>query len=218
MKYREFRLSLYLFSNHVSDFCETAYIYRGGFPIAEDSTTNLSALSIMLNKNKKNRELPEKQYGPRIAGEILHDYLENSDDALAVAYREHIAETKEEEVEDQLFRDLWPNTELGIDLKLLTRKPGRLPIGEPRDGSLVRDSEEHFTFVEGAFEEKVGTVISRNPIIYKGLYVNVHEKADGTLYPTFNRPLYTKDFGFESFCHEAAKELIIVSRLGKIAK
>ena len=171
----------------------------------------------MNNKKTNNRELPEAKYGPRIAGEILRDYLENSDEAVAVAYRERIAEA-EEEIEDQLFRDLWPNSELDVTLKLLTRKPGRLPIGEPHKGSIVRDSDDHLTFVEGAFEEKVAMVISRNPIIYKGLYVNVHEKADGTRYTTFNRPRFTKDFGFESFCHEAAKELIIVSRLGKFAK
>lgn len=28
------------------------------------------------------------------------------------------------------FNNFYPNTELGIDLKLLTRKPGRLGMGE----------------------------------------------------------------------------------------
>ena len=31
----------------------------------------------------------EEQYGPRLIGEILHDYLEKSNEPLAVAYRTH---------------------------------------------------------------------------------------------------------------------------------
>jgi len=31
----------------------------------------------------------EEQYGPRLIGEILHDYFENSNEPLAIAYRTH---------------------------------------------------------------------------------------------------------------------------------
>ena len=56
----------------------------------------------MLHK-KRTREGSEAQYGPRTVGEILHDYLENSNSPLARAYRDHI------------FKDRFPSTELGID-------------------------------------------------------------------------------------------------------
>jgi len=37
--------------------------------------------------------------------------------------------------------------------------------------------------------------------------------GDGTLYPTFNRPRYSKNFTFQDFCREAAEELIVVTGL-----
>ena len=46
-----------------------------------------------------------------------------------------------------------------------------------------------------------------------GKYINVSRAVDGTLYPTFNRPRYTKDFTFQDFCREAAEELIVVTGL-----
>ena len=43
------------------------------------------------------------------------------------------------ESSNKLGRELFPNTELGIDLKLMTRKPGRLAVGEYLDGTITRD-------------------------------------------------------------------------------
>ena len=40
----------------------------------------------------------KKQYGPRPVGEILHDYLENSNEPLAVAYCKHLNTTGKEVV------------------------------------------------------------------------------------------------------------------------
>ena len=151
----------------------------------------------------------EAQYGPRLAGEILHDYLENSNEPLAVAYRER---HEEAEVESgQLFKELFPNTELGIDLKLITRKPGRMPVGDSINCMLTRDDDDHYIAVENALERKV--VEPRNPHVYRGKRINVNRKDDGTLYPTFNRPRYTKNFSFQDFCREAAEELLAVAGL-----
>ena len=55
---------------------------------------NLSGRSNMKNI-KRTRVGLEQQYGPRLAGEILHDYLENSNEPLAVGYRENFAKRKE---------------------------------------------------------------------------------------------------------------------------
>ena len=78
-----------------------------------------------------------------------------------------------------LFHDLFPNTELGIDLKLLTRKPGRLPIGEPLPGFLTRDSETHMTFMEGYVSAAKGRQ-KRNPKPYDGMLLSYTQREDNT--------------------------------------
>lgn len=109
-----------------------------------------------------------------------------------------------------LFEEFFPTTELAIDLKLLTRKPRRLFLGETIPGAITRDDDDHYTFVEG-MPLKRRYVVKRNPIVLPGKYVNVHRKADGTLYPTFNRPTYTEKFTFHDFCRKAAEELLAVA-------
>ena len=108
-------------------------------------------------------------------------------------------------------KGFYPNTELGIDLKLLTRKPGRLTDGEYLDGVITHDGEDHFTFVQNDSEKKKDKVVQRNPHVYEGAYINVNRKKDGTLYPTFNRPQFTESFTFQDFCQGAANELRIIS-------
>jgi len=161
----------------------------------------------MFNKNKSSRAGSEAQYGPRLAGAVLHDYLENSNEPLAVAYREHKAE--EETEPTLLYRDLHPDTHLCVDLKILSRKPGRMHVGENISCMLTRDGEDHFTAVEDALKKQVAE--RRNPIIFRGMRINVHRKKDGTLSPTFNRPHYTKCFTFSDFCRKAAEELMAVA-------
>ena len=107
-------------------------------------------------------------------------------------------------------RELFPNTELGIDLKLMTRKPGRLAIGEYLDGIITRDGEDHFSFSQDDSCKKKVKVIQRNPHVYEGTFININRKPDGSLYPTFNRPRFTKKFTFQDFCWGAANELRMV--------
>ncbi len=85
---------------------------------------------------------------------------------------------------------LYPNTEPGVDLKLVTQKQGRMELGEYLDGMITRDGEDHFTFVENATEQRKAE--RRNPTIYMGQWINVKRRADGTVYPTFKR---TKHIG-----------------------
>lgn len=190
MKYREFRLSLCLFLIYVSILSYFAYGYREFFPTAEGAA-NLSSSAIM-EKKKNTRVKPEVQYGSRTVGEIL--------------------------LENQLFKDIYPNTELGTDLKLLTRKPGRTPIGECLDGVLTHDGEDHFTFIQNANEKKKMEV-HRSPIIFKGECINVHKKEDGSLLLTFNRPQFSEDFTFQDFCRKAAEELFVFAcHVGKVGE
>lgn len=111
------------------------------------------------------------------------------------------------------------NTEICVNLKLITTRRGRMPLGRQLTGTLVHDDPEHFTFVEdgdpllpGEPAPLLRPAIERNPIIYQGKYINVHRAKDGTLYPTFCRPLLTERFTFRDFCLQAADELRIVAR------
>lgn len=69
---------------------------------------------------------------------------------------------------------LFPNTELGIDLKLMTRKPGRLAVGEYLDGTITRDGEDHFSFIQDDSNKKKVKVIQRNPHVYEGTFININ--------------------------------------------
>ena len=115
--------------------------------------------------------------------------------------------------DESLFNDIFPNTELSVDLKLFTREPGRMAMGAYLDGTITHDGEDHFTFIQNASEQKKVETAQRNPHVYCGLRININRKADGTLYPTFNRPRYTRDFTFQDFCREAAQELLAVAGL-----
>ena len=163
--------------------------------------------------NKKNSRVgSEAQYGPRLVGEILHDYLENSNEPFARAYREQTAEAVAEGETDRLFESFHPDTHLSVDLKLMTRKPGRMPVNGCLPGVLARDGDDHFCFIENASEKK-RVITRRNPRIYKGALINVIRQDDGSLYPSFNRPPYTESFTFRDFCLAAAEELLVVAGL-----
>ena len=136
------------------------------------------------------------QHGPRLAGDILGEMLQ-SDTPLACGWRRYRMAT-------------YPHTEPCIDLKLLTRHRGRLPIGGYLGGVITHDGEGHYSFVESARE---GWWIpqQRNPHIYEGRFVNVNRRPDGSLYPSLTRPPYTEAFTFRHFCLAAAEELRMVA-------
>lgn len=158
----------------------------------------------------------QKSDEPRLISEILKDHFENSNEPLAVAFRRQHPNAfgnadAEDDGEGQLFKNIHPNTELGVDLKLFTRTLGRMNIGEIRPGAITRDGENHYTFFEDALKKKIDSSTKRNPHVLQLDRINVNRKDDGTLYPTFNRPRYSDDFTFQDFCREAAEELLIVA-------
>lgn len=133
---------------------------------------------------------------PRPVSDILTEML-SSNSPLARGYRHH--------------QSVYPNTEPCVDLKLLTREPGRIPLGNYLDGAITRDAEDHFLFIENATNKKRNDVQQRNPHVYEGVYININRKPDGTLYPTFNRPQFNEQLSFLEFCRRAAEELIQVA-------
>ena len=104
---------------------------------------------------------------------------------------------------------LHPNTELCIDLKTILTSDRRAKMRKDYPGVLTRDGREHFTFLENAPERKN----RRHPHVYQGYCINVNRKDDGTLYPTFRHPEYTKHYAFKDFCREAGEELLMVAGL-----
>lgn len=160
----------------------------------------------------------EKKNEPKMMNEVQNEYLESNEPlANAIRNRKEAGEdvankVKGKSISRLLFKDFFPNTELGVDLKLLTRKAGRMEVGAYLDGTITCDNEDHYTFIQNYFEKEV-VIGHRNPHIYRGRRINVHRKDDGTIYPTFNRPRYTKDFSFQDFCREAAEELLAVAGL-----
>lgn len=132
---------------------------------------------------------------PRLMNDIINDLLNGQEPfARARRHRTGRAWTGQAGTEStgagRTWTGLYPNTELDVDLKLVTQKQGRMELGEYLDGMITRDGEDHFTFVENATEQR--KTERRNPSIYMGQWINVKRRADGTVYPTFKR---TKDIG-----------------------
>ena len=150
---------------------------------------------------------------PKTIGEIIDEVL-RSNSRFAIAYRKY-KEAMVDEAEgetDRLFERFHPDTHLSVDLKLMTRKPGRMPVNGCLPGVLARDGDDHFCFIENASEKK-RVITRRNPRIYKGALINVIRQDDGSLYPSFNRPPYTESFTFRDFCLAAAEELFVLAGL-----
>lgn len=75
------------------------------------------------------------QHEPRQIGEIFrNDYLRSDEPFARCLIR--------------LRGVVYPNTEPGVDLKMLTFTPGRMGIGEPKKGVLVKDDDFHYRFEE----------------------------------------------------------------------
>lgn len=132
---------------------------------------------------------------PRLMNDIIND-LFNGQTPFARARRHRSGRAwtgqagTESAAAGRAWTGLYPNTELDVDLKLVTQEQGRIELGEYLDGMITRDGEDHFTFVENDTEQRKAE--RRNPSIYMGQWINVKRRADGTVYPTFKR---TKGIG-----------------------
>ncbi len=155
-----------------------------------------------MDKVNKNAAGPRKKYGPRLAGEILHDYLNNSNEPLAVAYREHATEDN--------HQGWHPNTHLCVDVKTLLRSDRTMKAGKEYPGVLRRDVEidefrynEIFTFVETV----PLTAGKRNQHVFNGKYITVTRRDDGSLRLNFKELPKGADFNLERFAFGVYNEL-----------
>ena len=153
---------------------------------------------------KKNHAAGQKKrHAPRIVGEILHDYLENSNEPLAVAYRERTTESEKQG---------WhSNTDLGCEVKTILRSDSKMKAGKNYQGILRRDEiceefryDEHFTFVETVPQ----TADKRNPHVFVGEYITITRRDDGSLRPNFKPMKVGADFSVEKYAAGVANELL----------
>ena len=153
-----------------------------------------------------NRAGSEKQYDPRLAGEVLHDYLENSNDPLAAAYREHSAEKEGLK---------WNrNTDLAVDLKTILHSDTCVKTGRDYQGVLCLDHEAdidefrcrdpHYTFIETV----PPAPRKRNPHVFKGKYITVTRNVKGKLRLNFRPPRIEPGFSVEKYAIGVSNELL----------
>ena len=158
---------------------------------------------------KKNYEAgSEAQYGPRLAGEILHDYLENSNSPLARAYREHASEIEAEE------QGWHTNTDLGCDVKTFLRSDKRMLLNKEYPGVFRLDSEgiideflcrdPHYTFVE-TVPMRAG---KRNPHVFDGQFITVTRRDDGSMRLNFKKLEVGANFSVERYALGVYNELL----------
>lgn len=135
--------------------------------------------------------------------DVIRDII-NSDAPLAEPLRHHLAAS-----------GIYPNTEPCVDLKLLTREPGRIAVGHYKRGMLTRDSEDHFIFIEN---ESKTVKFQRGTRIYSGECINLNIASDGMLRVTFNRPSITSRLLMRRFLLKAAEEMRrVASQIAQLA-
>ena len=151
---------------------------------------------------------------PRRVGSIVEEML-HSNEPLAVARRNLEAESKAAaNVSSRQVKNsnasptvvyperFYPNTELAVDLKLLTHQPGRMPLKAYFDGVLRRDSEMHFTFIQ-----TLSQTVKRNPHVFMGEYITVTRRDDGSFRPNFKAVTIDEDFCLDSYAIGVCNEL-----------
>ncbi len=157
----------------------------------------------MATKRFVNR--PSDSHEPKAVGVILQGVL-CSDSHLANGYRrfrEALAEEEAEASSEALFKGFYPNTELGVDLKLITRERGRMRVGAYLNGIITRDDEDHYCFTQTQ-PQSAG---KRNPHLFDGQYITVTRRDDGSLRLNFKELRRGAGFSVERFSFGVYREL-----------
>jgi len=131
---------------------------------------------------------------PRLAGEILHNYLENSNEPLAVAYREQSAEAEG-----------WKrNTDLCMDVKTFLRSDRIAELGKEYKGFMKRDGESHYCFIEMADAKEH----KRNPHVFTGETLNVTRHSDGSYSLNLKKVKISNGFALVEYADTVRAEII----------
>ena len=102
------------------------------------------------------------------------------------------------------------NTALCCDLKTLLHSDTRMKTGKQYVGILRRDTEiedyrydEHYTFTEA-----MPWTGKRNPRVFRGKYISITRRDDGTLCPNFRPLRIDEDFSPERYATDVSNELL----------
>ena len=102
------------------------------------------------------------------------------------------------------------NTELCVDLKTVLLNDRRMKAGKNYQGVLRRDVEigdflydEHFTFIETEAPKPE----KRNPQVFRGEYITITRRDDGTYHPNFRPVSIGEGFKVERYVSGIANEL-----------
>ncbi len=171
--------------------------------------TNYSPRSlVIMKKNNFSSAGSEAQYGPRTIEEIVKVFLAHSHSRFVAPYRRQKA--KQATKENQ---DWYPDTRLGVDLKTLLHSDKSMEAGKEYQGVLRCDSENivdeflcrdaHFTFTE-----TLPWHMKRNPIVFRGKYISVSRRDDGSLRLNFKQmPKIEAGFILDHYAFEVYREL-----------
>ena len=105
---------------------------------------------------------------------------------------------------------MYKNTDYGCDVKTILRNDRTMRTGRDYQGVLRLDSEAdidefrcqdtHYTFVE-----TMPWTGKRNPRVFRGKYITITRRDDGTLHPNF-KPM-PADLSIENYTFEVYREL-----------
>lgn len=96
-------------------------------------------------------------------------------------------------------------TDLCVDVKTYLLSDRRAKLGKNYAGVLTRDGEDHYNFVE-SLPQPAG---KRNPHVFKGGFITVTRKDDGSFQPNFRPMPKGKGFSLERYAQGVYNELCI---------
>ena len=105
------------------------------------------------------------------------------------------------------------NTDLAVDLKTILHSDTYMKTGKEYQGVLRRDQDAeiedfrcrdaHYTFVE-----TLPWTTKRNPHVFRGRYISITRRDDGTLRPNFRPVKMDGDFSPERYAIGVSNELL----------
>ena len=104
------------------------------------------------------------------------------------------------------------NTDLGCDVKTILHSDRKMKTGKEYQGVLRLDAEgvveeylsrdSHYTFIETQ-----PWTTKRNPQVFRGKYISITRRSDGTLRPNFKPMTIDRDFSIEHYAFGVYREL-----------
>ena len=96
------------------------------------------------------------------------------------------------------------NTDLCMDVKTILRSDRVTMVGKSYPGVLTRDTDDHYTFIETV----LAGVEKRNPQVFRGEFVTITRRDDGTYRPNFRPVSVGAGFNVGRYAAGVANELL----------